>query len=310
MSVIQCNCYVFKYYYFDCVWKLPSQISHWKTNNKHCDYFSSLTLQCAYFILDFKCSMCLALCLFFSPLRVYRAYKDVLIKRNRCIRKKILPATIFQTVIFFFKLQKKHETRIFSTLNIFFRLQYFCQNNRFFSDTRLYKKVCIHVGRSGGVRSKIEEQLIAILSAGKYSSDFNAKKIVSVARSVPEISSVEWGKVGPFFTQIISWKAFIETSNNGKSKAHNWQISTKKCNLINWNAYLSHESIYFLEGKLLELKNIYSASLILPVEIQDGRLRRRQFSIWHFWHINSLWNTIYCYRELIIMAWYEHLFNA
>ncbi len=33
--------------------------------------------------------------------------------------------------------------------------------------------------------------LIAILSAGKYSSDFNAKKIVSVARSVPEISSVE-----------------------------------------------------------------------------------------------------------------------
>ena len=174
----------------------------------------------------------------------------------------------------------------------------------------LFKKVCIHVGRSGGVRSTIEEQLIAILSAGKYSSDFNAKKIVSVARSVPEISSVEWGKVGPFFTQIISWKAFIETSNNGKSKAHNWQISTKKCNLINWNAYLSHESIYFLEGKLLELKNIYSASLILPVEIQDGRLRRRQFSIWHFWHINSLWNTIYCYREVIIMAWYEHLFNA
>ena len=40
----------------------------------------------------------------------------------------------------------------------------------------LFKKVCIHVGRSGGVRSKIEEQLIAILSAGKYSSDFNAKK--------------------------------------------------------------------------------------------------------------------------------------
>ena len=36
--------------------------------------------------------------------------------------------------------------------------------------------MCIHVGRSGGVRSKIEEQLIAILSAGKYSSDFNAKK--------------------------------------------------------------------------------------------------------------------------------------
>ena len=51
------------------------------------------------------------------------------------------------------------------------------------------KNAC--VGRSGGVRSKIEEQLIAILSAGKYSSDFNAKKIVSVARSVPEISSVE-----------------------------------------------------------------------------------------------------------------------
>ena len=166
------------------------------------------------------------------------------------------------------------------------------------------------LGRSGGVRSTIEEQLIAILSAGKYSSDFNAKKIVSVARSVPEISSVEWGKVGPFFTQIISWKAFIETSNNGKSKAHNWQISTKKCNLINWNAYLCHESIHFLEGKLLGLQNIYSASLILPVEIQDGRLRRRQFSIWHFWHINSLWNTIYCYREVIIMAWYEHLFNA
>ena len=85
MSVIQCNCYVFKYYYFDCVWKLPSQISHWKTNNKHCAYFSSPTLQCAYFFLDFKCSMCLALCLFFSPFRVYRAYKDVLIKRNRCI---------------------------------------------------------------------------------------------------------------------------------------------------------------------------------------------------------------------------------
>ena len=84
MSVIQCNCYVFKYYYFDCVWKLPSQNSHWKNNNKHCAYFSSPTLQCAYFFLDFKCSMCLALCLFFSPFRVYRAYKDVLIKRNRC----------------------------------------------------------------------------------------------------------------------------------------------------------------------------------------------------------------------------------
>jgi len=36
------------------------------------------------------------------------------------------------------------------------------------------KNAC--VGRSGGVRSTIEEQLIAILSAGKYSSDFNAKK--------------------------------------------------------------------------------------------------------------------------------------
>ena len=32
------------------------------------------------------------------------------------------------------------------------------------------------IGRSGGVRNTIEEQLIAILSAGKYSSDFNAKK--------------------------------------------------------------------------------------------------------------------------------------
>ena len=148
--------------------------------------------------------------------------------------------------------------------------------------------MCIHVGRSGGVRSKIEEQLIAILSAGKYSSDFNAKKIVSVARSVPEISSVEWSKVGPFFTQKISWKAFIEPSNNGKSKAHNGQISTKNCNLIDRNAYLCQESIHFLEGKILELQKIYIASLILPVEIQDGRLRDHQFSIWHFWHINSL----------------------
>ncbi len=48
-----------------------------------------------------------------------------------------------------------------------------------------------YLGRSGGVRSTIEEQLVAILSAGKYSSDFNAKKIVSVARPVPEISSVD-----------------------------------------------------------------------------------------------------------------------
>jgi hypothetical protein len=60
------------------------------------------------------------------------------------------------------------------------------------------------VGRSGGIRSTIEEQLVAALSAGKYCSDFNAKKIVSVARSVLEISSVDRSKVGPFFTQKIS----------------------------------------------------------------------------------------------------------
>ena len=113
-----------------------------------------------------------------------------------------------------------------------------------------------YLGRSGGVRSTIEEQLVAILSAGKYSSDFNAKKIVSVARPVPEISSVDWSKVGPFFTQKISWKAFIEPSNNGKFKVHNWQISTKNYNLINWNAYSCQESIHFLEGKILELHTL------------------------------------------------------
>ena len=46
----------------------------------------------------------------------------------------------------------------------------------------------------------------------------------------------------------------------------------KNCNLIDRNAYLCQESIYFLEGKILELQKIYIASLILPVEIHDGRL--------------------------------------
>ena len=68
---------------------------------------------------------------------------------------------------------------------------HYCYNKIFIFHfiKKMKKNAC--VGRSGGVRSTIEEQLIAILSAGKYSSDFNAKKIVSVARSVPEISSVE-----------------------------------------------------------------------------------------------------------------------
>ena len=51
--------------------------------------------KCAYFFLDFKCSMCLALCLFFSPFRVYRAYKDVLIKRNRCMGGSVSQNRIF-----------------------------------------------------------------------------------------------------------------------------------------------------------------------------------------------------------------------
>ncbi len=53
----------------------------------------------------------------------------------------------------------------------------------------------------------------------------------------------------------------------------------KNCNLIDRNAYLCQESIHFLEGKILELQKIYIASLILPVEIQDGRLRDHQFII-------------------------------
>ena len=49
----------------------------------------------------------------------------------------------------------------------------------------------VKVGWSDGFRSTIEGQLVAVLSPWKYSSDFNAKKIKSVAQSVPEISSVE-----------------------------------------------------------------------------------------------------------------------